>query len=451
METVIPLLTDGMRAEAEKRYGRDILFYLKPSDDACHEARDHYHLKRENAGWTWREPPSVFREAKIWIMRLVLAEPELKEAVLSILADSHWRQITVPQIETTLAVMEEPWVIPTEEELDVLADPIDAMAPNELDNCTCGFSECYYGHDEVPLWKRDYWQPSVNKNGHYGFSATAAAIHFLKSVPVTTRAHMRNLVVNEDRLTVGWPEGHVRGLVPFCTENPSLRIDRRVDLWWCPWLQSQTDRAEWDHCNDGQYHPQWSRRFTTRLTSLTVDNETKTARGVALWMVEASLPQIPDQITLLLDCQGERNRFTASEIFQTVLHRDVAWQTAVQRMFRPSLLSAEDAFYTTNCDFYNYDAFPRLLRELCDGYHAKAGRNKAPLGRIRCSFDPGRPWDDDQIQSMINAHPERDTLEGWKDGFMDEPDLEFEIYPPYPDIKWMIGSLCAHVESDISL
>jgi hypothetical protein len=69
------------------------------------------------------------------------------------------------------------------------------------------------------------------------WSATACAIRFLESFPSTSRTCIRNIRIEEDHqsnLGLGpeWDQAaHAHGLIPFCKENPRLRIEARVDLW----------------------------------------------------------------------------------------------------------------------------------------------------------------------------------------------------------------------------
>ncbi|KAF2256055.1 hypothetical protein BU26DRAFT_512953 [Trematosphaeria pertusa] len=63
------------------------------------------------------------------------------------------------------------------------------------------------------------------------FSATAMAIAFLKHLGSDRRTHIRRIIIDEKDRAVSSPEVHARGLIPFCVENPRLRIERRVDLW----------------------------------------------------------------------------------------------------------------------------------------------------------------------------------------------------------------------------
>lgn len=62
------------------------------------------------------------------------------------------------------------------------------------------------------------------------FSTTAAAVHFFKSIPSTTRSQARSIIVHEDHASISGSTD-ILGLVPFCVENPCLRIQQRVDIW----------------------------------------------------------------------------------------------------------------------------------------------------------------------------------------------------------------------------
>ncbi|KAF6823624.1 hypothetical protein CMUS01_10615 [Colletotrichum musicola] len=63
------------------------------------------------------------------------------------------------------------------------------------------------------------------------YSAAAVAVRFLESVPRRVRMRLERIVLEEDHLAVGFSECHGLGLIPFCQENPQLRIERKVDLW----------------------------------------------------------------------------------------------------------------------------------------------------------------------------------------------------------------------------
>ncbi|KAK0747065.1 hypothetical protein B0T18DRAFT_489457 [Schizothecium vesticola] len=58
------------------------------------------------------------------------------------------------------------------------------------------------------------------------FSAAAAAIHFFKSIPSTTRSQTRTIIVHEDHASIGGSTD-ILGFVPFCVENSHLRVQQR--------------------------------------------------------------------------------------------------------------------------------------------------------------------------------------------------------------------------------
>ncbi|KAF2790643.1 hypothetical protein K505DRAFT_364538 [Melanomma pulvis-pyrius CBS 109.77] len=100
-----------------------------------------------------------------------------------------------------------PWSIPSESELSSMQKLLSSTPSIPWD---------YSGRER--------------RTKHY-YSATAAAIRFLGKIARKTRIQMRNIVLKEDHTAVVDPEAHARGLIPFCQENPKLRIERRVDLW----------------------------------------------------------------------------------------------------------------------------------------------------------------------------------------------------------------------------
>jgi hypothetical protein len=83
------------------------------------------------------------------------------------------------------------------------------------------------------------------------FSATTVLIHFLRRLEPDVRKHLRSVVLREDCKSVGNPAVHAEGLVPFCMENPRLRILTRAGLssnvipsiWALPCFQQSASRG----------------------------------------------------------------------------------------------------------------------------------------------------------------------------------------------------------------
>ncbi|KAK4643813.1 LOW QUALITY PROTEIN: hypothetical protein QC761_404890 [Podospora bellae-mahoneyi] len=109
-----------------------------------------------------------------------------------------------------LDIIKEPWRIPTDDELD----RIGARLPIRKREASAAL--------------RDMWR---DHPGRFRFSAAAAAICFLNSLPTTTRKHIRRIHLDEDRVSVSHPECPIRGRLPFYLENAGLMIERRASLW----------------------------------------------------------------------------------------------------------------------------------------------------------------------------------------------------------------------------
>lgn len=122
-------------------------------------------------------------------------------------------------VEEFLAVDINPWDIPTE--TDLLRDFLELASGINL-----GQLHGQYEHYEDV--KGGLCYPD---SGKYRYSATAAAICFLRSTTPDTRTRMRNIRICEDLPSVADPSSHALGLIPFCQENPALRIVRRAGLW----------------------------------------------------------------------------------------------------------------------------------------------------------------------------------------------------------------------------
>lgn len=95
----------------------------------------------------------------------------------------------------------DPWSIPSDEELVALESFL--TEPQTADEFDCA---------------RDY------QSLRFYFSATAVCIATLSRLTPTARKHVRTIDLREDCKGVSNPEAHADGLIPFCVENPKLRI-----------------------------------------------------------------------------------------------------------------------------------------------------------------------------------------------------------------------------------
>ncbi|KAK6224583.1 hypothetical protein QIS74_02910 [Colletotrichum tabaci] len=286
--------------------------------------------------YSYGEVPSVYREfCRDTLQALSLCNPDALE-ILRLAHRSALRTLTCPVHH---------WVIPSQYDMDRL------------------FSNL---HETSKLTT----ERRLILNGIQRFSAAAVAIHFMGSLPAASRMQLRDVVLDEDHEAVALPECHGRGLIPFCQENPQLRIQRRLKLWQNFFTAEKTVQSPI--------------MFMSRMTE-----------RVSRWMVEArALPSAgmpAASFSLLLDGSGPVSQHF-SHVFQSTVQRHAAWQlawTASQERRDPLVLSWFDRRGGEGLPMrgyygYFYEDFPAAMRDLV---------KDDPRSIIRCNFDVGKPWD----------------------------------------------------------
>ncbi|OIW27072.1 hypothetical protein CONLIGDRAFT_495180 [Coniochaeta ligniaria NRRL 30616] len=378
---------------------------------------------------TFGEVPSVYRRMARDVMQLGVNDPAIYED-LAVRPEIR-RERCDPAVCVGLG--EEPWVlwkIPTASELDALADQV-----SEVDE---------------DVWKRETYQSRDKGWGKCRFSAAAAAIHFLSSNP-RIRRHIHNIILHEDRESVARPECHAQGLITFCRENPHLRVERRVSLWKNLFL---TCYPNWGGSHGSNHLWLAHHRASKHRIRLQADYVT---RRVAEYIVEASVPEMPAAITLVLD--GDPLPELASHIFRDAVQRDAAWQTALDRTFSAARgAHPDDVFYKRAMACFFFVGFPEVLRAMClQHQHQRQRARKAPAGRgprdgdvspppppchVRCNFDPGEPWDDTRVAAETEETIRRRDagVEKWWD---EQEEEEFYEDPNVEIPQWWEGLLGA--------
>ncbi|CAH0027867.1 unnamed protein product, partial [Clonostachys rhizophaga] len=197
----------------------------------------------------------------------------------------------------------------------------------------------------------------------FRYSAAAAAISFLKQMPRNVRLGLKKLKLLEDQPSAHRAPGHGRGLIPFCVENPSLKVERKVSLFG----------------NLLQCYGQSSRKLFHESIPCVLST----------WLVEAlALPSAgmpPGSFSLVID--GEPAPDQASEIFQAFMQRPAALQAAFDEAsargyFGKTLSFLERVFHPC----YLLEDFPRAMELL----------NNKDDTLITSNFHPGDPWDIEQ-------------------------------------------------------
>jgi hypothetical protein len=239
---------------------------------------------------------------------------------------------------------EKPWVIPTEENVNEMSD---------LLNCWPVYTTHY---------SRDF-----ERREKFRYSAAAVAIRWLSSTSGQLRDSIRRIILHEDHITVGLAECHAQGLVPFCQENPHLRIERRLSLWKNA-LASSSPLNELERHSD--YPAEWksqgrTSRFLSRMPVSTYRGELRAAHiadSISLYMIEASvLPSLgmpKNSFSLVFDGEGIPEQ--SSENFGFI-HETVAWHRALDECYDRGILPKPTWFDRRAQRCYLYEKLPQIL------------------------------------------------------------------------------------------
>lgn len=255
-----------------------------------------------------------------------------------------------------------PWDIPESDDLDIVGEQLQ----------------------DKEIWSSmRNWQQERGCDTEYQykfrFSAISVAIDFFKRLPADKGQCIRNVVILEDHLAVGQQERHAVGLIPFCKENPLLKIDLRLsmignvfqhhflkshdcfgDLLEC-WKHDPCDLMSKD-LGKGVYNI--SSRWLTE----------------ALALKDAGMPS--DSFTFTLD--GGPAIELCSDVFQQEVLWRVSMLKAANRCFPcpPDMIRRDCLFYLINPS--SIRAFGHLVNQ---------------TSILRSSFHPGIMWNVDQLIS----------------------------------------------------
>ncbi|KAK2031600.1 hypothetical protein LX32DRAFT_637013 [Colletotrichum zoysiae] len=277
--------------------------------------------------------------------------------------------------------------------------------------------------------RRDMRDGSRDEDGsEWRFSAASAAIYFLRCLPDTIRTHVRRLVVNEDRESIAFPESHGLGLVPFCRENPLLRVERRVDLW------GNAFHADYRfHTPRERYRARYAKTETGLDSALITYN-------LGAWIMEAQLlasAGMPESsYSLVLD--GDPVPQLCTEIFRAVVQRDVAWQLAWTESIKQGNLAGVSWFVArggemgrrrisynqprfTGC--YFYEGLPEAVWDMTTGKSI-----------VSCNFDPGEPWSAQDVDILVQKHRQW-TTQTWTERWSRHKPKWWDTEHPLP--SWM--------------
>ncbi|KAF4453275.1 hypothetical protein F53441_4005 [Fusarium austroafricanum] len=294
----------------------------------------------------------------------------------------------------------EPWEIPSESGLEAMGRRFGDDLP----------------WSRIQRWERMHgktWPSSVVYRSKYQFSAAALAIRFLDHLPTSKRLSIREIVLREDRIAVGYQECHATGLIPFCRENSRLRIDHRVSLlnniFQAANIVSDTHGFL---RNTKKYYGEWP-----PIPVGLIFRQLSCWSTESLAAVGAGMPA--DTYSLVFD--GEPAIDLCSDIFQEIVLREAAFYLALDRVY-PRQMDRHD------CLFFSY---------ICVGGAEAMRRLVDQTSVLRCNFHPGQMWSIDKFAKDIVKHP-IDTIHGKMElrDILKTPD-KCAFYPPTSLPSWI--------------
>ncbi|SCN92432.1 uncharacterized protein FFB20_12008 [Fusarium fujikuroi] len=162
----------------------------------------------------------------------------------------------------------------------------------------------------------------------YRFSAVSAAIGFLDDLPINKRASLHNIIIHEDRVSEGYPDGHAIGLIPFCQENRRLRIRHKFSV-----VSNLLERAYfYGGCLDEiqEFKSDPNDIALLSLAAIDLYPIVSNCLAEAMHLPDAGMPD--GSYTLVLD--GEDAEDMCSEIFQKEVLRQEAKRLVISRALK---------------------------------------------------------------------------------------------------------------------
>ncbi|KAG4262418.1 hypothetical protein FPRO03_10648 [Fusarium proliferatum] len=209
------------------------------------------------------------------------------------------------------------------------------------------------------------------------FSATAAAIRFIKRLTISQRKQMRRIVLHEDLPSVNLPSRHTQGLIPFLKENHMLRVERRASVFGC--VTSQRPHSIIAYMDSDEDIP-----LPTEIANREFE------ASIYYWLLDAFA--VADSgvstncFTFVLEA-GQHRDYCADlfqKVIQTEISKSKAWKICLDTgLLAPLRQSTRDRNATR---FAKDPRFEKLIDQLAN-----------QTSNLWCDFNPGAPLDVDAL------------------------------------------------------
>jgi hypothetical protein len=233
----------------------------------------------------------------------------------------------------------------------------------------------------------------------FHFSATTAALTFLQSISESAHSQLRTIVLDDNRASVAHPETHAQGLIPYCRDNPNLRIDHRVSLWRTVVVHYSMLENFYNPMNSYvQYQPTACRAADSVMSWI----------GEALLLEVSGMPKSSYTMTL------EGSPDLTQQIWDHLKRAAAAQEASLEMVRRGSMQLSNELFVNLGRPYlHKADELPRVVREMIQGTSC-----------VRLDAFKGELWDIDEVI----ATETRIRVETWQQFFdrveLDQSELE---------------------------
>ncbi|KAF4460148.1 hypothetical protein FALBO_13083 [Fusarium albosuccineum] len=367
----------------------------------------------------WYGPMWETEQATSYCLRLLAEKEPAEFSRLVYEALPQW--VDTHPAHEFLDLMFPPWAIPSQAEMANVASRLEA-------NNACEAVESWYYRPSSSYSPTRSLETSWTATGtrcreKIRFSATAVAIRFLDRLPTGQRLKIRRVTLHENLPAVCSPSVHAEGLAPFFRENQRLQVERRVSVMRCIAEEDRLVNREIEKKFGRPQDVAWflqqpnEPEFENR-NLMTTDSFSKV---LVEWLLDAlAVPgaNIPaESFTFVLE--GEPWVDFCSDLFQQVVHRDVAWQKAFDATI--------DRGYLRRGKGQIWDLTHNRLEEAMKHLSKQA----SPLSS---DFNTGHPWD---FELIVEQNQLLNKRLSWISAYQNLP--RFMEFPPELDYATVLA------------
>ncbi|SCV51796.1 uncharacterized protein FFB14_12221 [Fusarium fujikuroi] len=258
-------------------------------------------------------------------------------------------------------------------------------------------------------------RPGMQYRSLYRFSAASAAVRFLDGLPINKRASLHTIIIHEDRVSEGYPDGHAIGLIPFCQDNRRLRIRHKFSMVSNLLGRAYLHHEDFDAIQEDKDNPIPGSLLS--FAAMDLYPIVANCLAEAMYLPDAGMPD--GSYTLVLD--GEDAGDICSEIFQEEVLRLEAKRLVISR----ALKAAPDSDWVHE--------MPYQIRDVLKAHAGALEHLVNKTSFFESNSYPGHLNNVDALMAHYNRVGMKACVEelDWDERYRDEPSTVFSHAPDF--------------------